>query len=289
VATFVSGLGFALSGASSRVLCGLLTALVAGAAAAGEAGVRDAPVPPPRTEGAIGLVLRQEPLFPGSTQQRLGVSAAGFVRWRGLSITGDGGFTTRNQEAVEGGLAAVLARGERSRLRLGLAWDGGRKASSSTELAGLDDVPATVRVRLGFAVAMPDRWDLNASLAVDALGRGSGAVGQVGLGHGWTLPQRQSLSLGLSALWGDDDHQRRRFGVSPAAAAASGLPVFKARAGWQSLQAGLIWRVEFDALGEPWSAFVAASRTQLVGGAARSPVSRQSSWSGLSAGLVWRF
>ena len=242
-----------------------------------------------RTEGAVGLVVKRAPDFPGSSRLAVHASPAGFLRWRWLSITGDGGFTTRSREVVEGGLAAVVAQGERSRLRLGLAWDGGRKPSSSTELAGLDDVPATVRLRLGFGVTIPPDWRLDASLAADALGRGAGAVGQVGLSRAWPVNARQTLSAGMSAAWGDDEHQRLRYGVSPQAATRSGLPVFHARAGWQFLQVGLSWRIEFDAWGQPWSAFTAVSRTVLLGDAARSPVSRRDGWTGLSAGLVWRF
>jgi outer membrane scaffolding protein for murein synthesis (MipA/OmpV family) len=242
-----------------------------------------------RTEGAVGLVVKRVPDFPGSSRLAVHASPAGFLRWRWLSITGDGGFTTRSREVVEGGLAAVLAQGERSRLRLGLTWDGGRKASSSPELAGLDDVPSTVRLRLGFGVTMPPGWRIDASLAADALGRGTGAVGQAGLSRSWTLNGRQTLSAGLAAVWGDDEHQRQRFGVAPQAATRSGLPAFDARAGWQSLQVGLTWRSEFDAWGQPWSAFTSASRTVLVGDAARSPVSRRDGWTGLSAGLVRRF
>lgn len=242
-----------------------------------------------RTEGALGLVLRQQPRYLGAASSVWRVTPAGFLRWRWLSITGDGGFTTRSREPVEGGLAAVLAAGERSRLRLGLSWDGGRSTSASPELAGLEDVPATARVRLGFGVTMPQGWGVDASLAVDALGRGAGALGQAAIRRGWALSRRGSLSAGLSAAWGDDDHARRRFGVSAAGSAASGLPAFDARAGWQSVQAVLIWRTEFEALGQPWSAFASVTGTMLAGDAARSPVSRRDAWGALSAGLVWRF
>jgi outer membrane scaffolding protein for murein synthesis (MipA/OmpV family) len=277
VATFVSGSGFVRSIAVSTA-----TLLAVGFAQAQGAA-------PPRTEGAIGLVVKRAPDFLGSSRFAVQASPAGFLRWKWLSVTGDGGFTTRSREVVEGGLAAVLAQGERSRLRLGLAWDGGRKAASSAELAGLDDVPATVRVRLGFGVTMPPGWRLDASLAVDALGRGAGALGQVGVSRAWSLSGRRTLAAGLVAVWGDDEYQALRLGISPLAAVASGLPAFDARAGWQSAQLGLTWRIEFDAWGQPWSAFASASHTVLLGDAARSPVSRRDAWTGVSAGLVWRF
>jgi outer membrane scaffolding protein for murein synthesis (MipA/OmpV family) len=249
----------------------------------------DERAPTPRTEGAIGLVVRHSPVYPGSSQGRIRVAPGGFLRWRSLTLTGSGGFTTRTREVVEGGLAAELLKADGVRLRLGLSLDRGRRASDSPELAGLGDIEPTVRGRLSVSWWPHPAWQLSLQGSSDLLGRGGGLLVQGGLSRHWDVGPNDHVSAGLALTWADADHAAQRYGIDAAQSAASGRPVFEPGAGWQQAQAQIGWRGEFQMGGQPFGAFVSLSSGRLLGDTARSPLVQRPRTTGVSGGLVWRF
>lgn len=251
--------------------------------------VVDGHAPPPRTEGAIGLVVRHGPGYPGSGQERTRLAPGGFIRWRWLTLTGSGGFTTRAREVVEGGLAADLLKADGARLRLGFSVDGGRRASDSPELAGLGDIEPTVRGRLSMSWTPQPAWQLSGQGSADLLDRGGGFLAQGGLSRRWGLGPSDHVTVGLSLVWADADHTAQRYGIDAAQSAASGRPVFQPRAGWQQVQAHMGWRGEFQIGAQPFGAFASLSSGRLLGDTARSPLVQDRRTIGFSGGLVWRF
>jgi hypothetical protein len=70
-------------------------------------------------------------------------------------------------------------------VNLNLRLDGGRTQSDSPQLAGMGDVPSTLRARLGANWDTAPDWRFTASVSADMLGRVGGLVGDVGLSHRW--------------------------------------------------------------------------------------------------------
>ena len=99
-----------------------------------------------------------------------------------------------------------------------------------------------------------------------------GLVASVGADKVWRDGDRWLVSLGPRVLWSDSKYQRAYFGLSPAAALASGLPEYRPGSGIHAvaLQGGGLTQ-----LGKgPWGLFGIARYERLVGDAAKSPVVR---------------
>ena len=79
------------------------------------------------------------------------------------------------------------------------------------------------------------------------------------------------FSIGPRARWGDDNYHDAYFSVTPAVAAATGLPVFDAEGGIHSIGAvaGLTHMLSRD-----WGVYGFAGYDRLVGDAADSPIVR---------------
>jgi outer membrane protein len=79
------------------------------------------------------------------------------------------------------------------------------------------------------------------------------------------------FSIGPRARWGDSDFSRAYFGVTPAAAVASGLPAFQPRSGFYAagVMAGLTYR-----LGRNWGLRSYVGYDRLINDAADSPIVR---------------
>lgn len=79
------------------------------------------------------------------------------------------------------------------------------------------------------------------------------------------------FAIGPRATLADGKYHRAYFGVTPAGAAASGLPAFTPRGGLQSVGANAGFTKQF---GPRWGVYTYAKYDRLVGDAARSPVVR---------------
>lgn len=240
----------------------------------------------PGWEGAVGLIVQHGAAYPGSARRHTSLRPGGFLRWGRYTVTGAGGFTTRRQIDIERGFGAELLRTDGLRLRLHLRHDGGRAEGQSPELAGLGDIPATVRARLSLRWEPGPGWVLTSAGSLDLLGRVGGYGLDAGVSRQWEFGhgRRLVLSAGLSGAVGGT--MQAWHGVTPEQAARSGYPVYRARDGLRSVHASATYRHEF---GREWSSFVEVGASRLVGPAAGSPLTRRAGTQGLGAGLAWRF
>ncbi len=134
-----------------------------------------------------------------------------------------------------------------------------------------------------------DSLTLDASYLADVSDTHDGSIGSLGLAYGRKLGDRWSVGGGVRLTYVDEDYAQTYFGISPAAAAASGLPAHDAGGGIRDV--GLFAKVGY-ALDENWSIQVLGSYKQLLGDFKDSPVvdqeGRASQFSGAVA-LGYRF
>ena len=243
--------------------------------------------PSPTLEGAVGLQLNYAPEYTGSDQRGFSVKPGLYLRWGRYYLATGGNFVTRHDDdEVVRGFGAELVRRDDLRVRLGLNIDRGRKTSESGDLAQLDDVPATLRTRLS-AVWQPVRdWRFGAGWNTDILGRQGGAVVDFGVARDFRPNQRTFVSLGTSVSWGDARYMQNYFGISPEAAERTGKPAYDPGGGWRDLALTAQWRTDID---RRWTVWVSGGVSHLLGPAADSPLTLQTTQSGIGVGFAWRF
>jgi outer membrane protein len=116
------------------------------------------------------------------------------------------------------------------------------------------------------------------------LGGHDGLVGNVGADYVWRDGDKYVFSIGPRVLFSDSKYQRAYFGVTPAAALATGLPAFRPDGGIHgiALASGLSYQFTPD-----WGMFGYARYERLVGDADDSPIVRSKfgSRNQLSGGL----
>jgi MipA family protein len=240
----------------------------------------------PRFEGAVGLILKRGPAFLGSSDQSTGATPAGFVRWGRFTASGAGGFTTKRAEDVARGLGAELVRRDDLRLTLALRYDQGRQQDDSADLAGMGDVPATLRAQLSARWQFAPGWRLGASINLDALNRGGGFTADTSLAREWRLGPGQTGTLSASVGGAGSRYMQTWLGVTPEQSARSGYAVYSPGAGLRDAQLSAVWRTEIS---KEWAGFAGYTYNRLLGAALDSPLSRERSGQALSAALVWRF
>jgi outer membrane protein len=119
--------------------------------------------------------------------------------------------------------------------------------------------------------------------ALKGLGGHDGIVGTLGADQVWRDGDRYVFSIGPRVLFSDSRYQRAYFGVSPAAALASGLPAYRPSGGIRGIAAASSISYQFD---PRWGLFGYGRYERLVGDAAKSPIVRElGSRNQLSGGL----
>ena len=119
--------------------------------------------------------------------------------------------------------------------------------------------------------------------ALKGLGGHKGVVGQVGADQIWRDGDKYVFSIGPRVLFSDSRYQRAYFGVTPAAALASGLPAYRPSGGIHGVAAASSFSYQF---GPRWGVFGYGRYERLVGDAAKSPIVRDlGSRNQLSGGL----
>lgn len=240
----------------------------------------------PTFEGALGLVMVYRPAFSGSSDRKISPQLAGFIRYRRITLTGAGGFTTRRQDDVERGLDAELLRRERVRINLSLRYDPGRSESQSDQLRGMGNIKATVRTRLGLRWEPAPFWSLSLATSLDALGSGGGYTVEAGLSRTFILDARQRVTLGAGLIGAGDRYLQTWYGVTAEQSARSGYPIYEPNAGLRNVHASATWRIEVN---PQWAGFASLGATRLLGAAADSPLTRQPNGYSVSAGIARRF
>lgn len=109
------------------------------------------------------------------------------------------------------------------------------------------------------------RWNVNSAH--------KGMVVSPGVSYFTPLSRAAIASVGISAKHVDDDYARYYYGVSPAQAAASGLPVYSAKGGWASVGVNALVGYDLDgnALNGGFAVFVLGSYSRLMNDAKRNP------------------
>lgn len=157
------------------------------------------------------------------------------------------------------------------RLTLGPAasYQGSRKDKDVGAPVG--KVKATIEVG-GFAdYLLSDSLRVRGELVKGVNGH-EGLVGQVGIDHFWRDGDKYAVTLGPRVLFSDDRYQRAYFGVSPAAAVATGLPAYRPGGGIHAVALAAGAQTQF---GPRWGLFGYARGERLVGDAAKSPLVRE--------------
>lgn len=104
------------------------------------------------------------------------------------------------------------------------------------------------------------------------IGGHKGLLGSIGADQVWRDGDRYVISVGPRLLVSDSRYQRAFFGVTPAAALASGLPVYRPGGGVYALAlaSGISYQLDPN-----WGLFGFARYERLVGDAAKSPIVRR--------------
>ena len=146
---------------------------------------------------------------------------------------------------------------------------GKRKASDVGAAVG--DVKTTYELG-GFAqYEWQDSFRLRAKV-LKGLNGHDGVVGEVSADKIWRDGDKEVFSVGPRILLSDAKFQRAYFGVTPAVALATGLPVYRPGSGIYAVAAAT--GVTF-ALDNKWGLFGYGRYERLVGNAAKSPIVRQ--------------
>lgn len=147
-----------------------------------------------------------------------------------------------------------------------------RESGDNAELAGLDDVDASLELGAGMAHVGAD-WRVFGDLRYGVTGHG-GLVGQVGYDAILRPSEVLTLTLGPRVDFGNARFNRTYFGVTDEESAASGLAQFRPDGGIISigLEAGALYE-----LNENWAVEAAVSWDRLQDDAERSPITQRGS------------
>lgn len=243
-------------------------------------------MPPPDFEGAIGAVVSYKNEYLGARERAADVGPAFYLRYRRVSISHASGFVTRRQEDLPLGLGLELVRRSQVRLNLGLRIDRGRDSSTSGALAGVEDVRGTLRLRTGLIWQASEHWKATGGWTADLLGRGGGSTVDAGIAWEQRVGQRSAWTIGTTLTWADGRYMRSYHGITPAASAINGLPVYQPGGGLRDVALGTTLRTEF---GSMWSGFVGGGVGRVLGPAADSPLTRSAGQWWVGVGLATRF
>ena len=212
----------------------------------------------------LGAGAAMRPTFEGSDRYVATPIPLLSIRWRDTISIG------------EGGLSAYWHH-KHFRIGGGLTFDSGRKdhgsggifESGDDRLMGLGTIKASLGLR-GFVSYQlgPANFELSATKFTGS--QNDGVLASFGVSAPLPLTKRLILMPHIRASWASTDTMQTYFGVTPVQAAASIFPAFNAGSGLRDVRGGvnLIYR-----LNAHWFLDADTSVTQLLGDAARSPIS----------------
>ncbi len=171
------------------------------------------------------------------------------------------------------------------RLSASLRVDNGRSFDEDPELAGLPDVRTTLRARLSTSRPLGGQWSWNASVDQDILGREGGLRLSQGLGYRLRMSENTHWDFSASTTWGNGRYLQTQYGIDTASAANTGRAPYLLGSGWESFRTS----VQFThAINEHWVTFGGLDLSQLLRGAAHSPLVGRVTTHGLSVGVAYR-
>jgi outer membrane protein len=158
---------------------------------------------------------------------------------------------------------------------------GARSAADHPELTGLEDIEKALELGVRAAYG-GDGYRAFGALRYGVIGHES-LVGEVGADRVGRASRELTLSAGPRAYFGSDSFASTYFGVTPAEAAASGLPAFAAEGGL--LSAGLEFGAQYR-FGDKWGLKGSIGYTRWLGDAGDSPITGLGSRGQVRASLV---
>lgn len=200
-------------------------------------------------------------------------------RSRARSLMGAG------KESLETGLSASFDAFSDWRLGASLRLDNGRSFDEDPDLAGLPDVRTTARVRLSTGRSFGRRWNWNASVDQDILGRQGGLRLNPSVGYRLPMTEQTYWDFSMSSTWGSGRYLQTQYGISEAAGLATGRDAYRIRSGWESFRVGAQLT---HIINNHWVAFGEVDLSRLLRNAARSPLVGRVTTHGLSVGIAYR-
>jgi MipA family protein len=223
---------------------------------------------------SVGAGVAAVPKYPGASRERARLVPLFSLNYRDRLFVGPFGV----------GVAAIRSKGFRAGPVLG--FERGRSESDDPRLVGLGDISTSVTagVFAGYATG-PLEISATARQAVSHSTNGLSGLLEVNVRHVFPAA-RTLLTIGPDLEFGNGDFQRTWFGISPSQSAASGLPVYAARAGINRVgfHAGLSYRASTHVL---LRAFARIS--DLTEDAAQSPVVERRAQVVIGAGVAYHF
>ena len=206
----------------------------------------------------------------------LGVTGAVMPKYEGADtyqVTPGGVVDIRYRDiaffSVGEGLGVNLLRGDTYRAGVALSYDLGRNDNDDSRICGLGDIDPAPEVKLfGQVFIMP------VVLAIDirrGIGGHDGWIGDLGIYMPLIGTDSFVAFAGPSITLADQDYMDAYFGVSPGQAANSRLPRFQADAGFKNANFGA---TAICFISDNWLIIADAAVEQMLGDAARSPVTQ---------------
>jgi len=145
------------------------------------------------------------------------------------------------------------------------------KRKESDVGAPVGRVKATIEAGAFAQYEADDSWRIRGDLRKGLNGH-DGLVGSVGADKIWRDGDKYVFSIGPRVLWGDSKYERAYFEVTPAAALATGLPVYRPSSGVHAVALASELNYQFN---DRFGMFGFGRYERLVGDAAKSPIVRE--------------
>ncbi|QCB47945.1 MipA/OmpV family protein [Hydrogenophaga sp. PAMC20947] len=272
----------------SKTHAWLTVLMLAGFSGAGSARAEGALSVPEVDEGyLIGASMASSSGHVGNAKQRFSLKPmwafqVGSVR---ISRSRANSLMSAGREKSETGLSTNFDIFSDWKLGASLRIDNGRSFDGDPELAGLPDVRTTLRARTSLGRSFGPNWSWSASVDQDLLGREGGLRLSQGVGYRWPVSEKTYWDLSMSTTWGNGRYLQTQYGISNAAAMDTGRQAYLIGSGWESFRTS----VQFThALSDHWVAFGGLDLSQLLRGAAHSPLVGRVTTHGLSVGVAYR-
>jgi len=237
-------------------------------------------------DGAISLIVNHSPEYLGAERSGASMRPGFFFRWGRFTVSSGGSFAATRREGQSRGFGYDLRHTDDVDLSLGLRIDSGRNASDSPALAGMGDVPRTLRVRLAGEWRFTHGWKVAGGWTIDAFARGGGTFGEIGVRHEREISRRTTFTTGVVLTIAGDRYLQTYFGVTPEQSARSGYRVFSPQFGLRDVAGYLSLRKEID---HHWVGVAGIGAMRLLGDAADSPLTKRRAALSFNAGLGYRF
>lgn len=217
----------------------------------------------PEWREIVGVAAIVEPLYDGSHAYRVTGGPVFNFRYRDIAFA-----------SVGEGIGVNVIHAKHFRAGVALGYDLGRSSSEDYHLRGLPDInPAAVpKAFAEWAISRYFPLILRADIR-RMIRAGDGYVGDVGAYM--PLPgssRRFVMFAGVSYTFADQRHMQETFGVTPAEAQTSGLPVYAAHGGSDAKGAGFSATLFIT---QHWLLNADAAVDRLLGSASDSPITER--------------